>query len=349
VKPKQPAAQHARQPPIEVLFVVLPSTLLLDLAGPAEAFRLANQLSERRGLAPPYRLRYVAPQARADTSVGLQLAGLEPLPTRLNQQVLVVLLGQPSGSESPLQRPLQKAWADTRRWLTQVVAPALHAAHPSTVTTPTTPTARLMTVCAGALLAADAGLLGQHRCTTHHEMLADLQRMAPAATVLSNRVFVVDGAVASSAGVTAGIDLALHLIAQDCGPALAAAVAQVMVVYLRRGPDDPELSPLLTGRNHLHPAVHRVQDAVAEHPQQPWPLHSLAAVAHVTERHLSRLFALHVGSTPRAYVEGIRAAVAQRAIDQGQATGHALDSAGIASARQWRRVRARSRVVAPKA
>jgi transcriptional regulator GlxA family with amidase domain len=348
VKPKPSVAKpqvkvQAKQPPIEVLFVVLPSTLLLDLAGPAEAFRLANQLSERRGLAPTYRLRYVSRQAQAGTSVGLQLAGLEPLPTRLLGNALVVLLGQPSGSESPLQRPLQKAWADTRRWLTQVVAPALHAAQPLT------PTTRLMTVCAGALLAADAGLLGQHRCTTHHEMLADLQRMAPAATVLGNRVFVVDGAVASSAGVTAGIDLALHLIAQDCGPALAAAVAQVMVVYLRRGPDDPELSPLLTGRNHLHPAVHRVQDAVAEHPQQPWPLHSLAAVAFVTERHLSRLFALHVGSTPRAYVEGIRAALAQRAIDQGQATGHALNSAGIASARQWRRVRARSQKATPVA
>ncbi len=333
----KPGTKPKPLPPTDVLFVVLPSTLLLDLAGPAEAFRLANQLSERRGLALPYRLRYVSPQAQAGTSVGLQLAGLEPLPAQLAAPALVVLLGQPSGSESPLQRPLQRAWADTRRWLTQVVAPALQAAPHQAATT------RLMTVCAGALLAADAGLLGQHRCTTHHEMLADLQRLAPAATVLGNRVFVVDGTVASSAGVTAGIDLALHLVAQDCGPALAAAVAQVMVVYLRRGPDDPELSPLLAGRNHLHPALHRVQDAVAQHPQQPWPLHSLAAVAHVTERHLSRLFALHVGSTPRVYVEGIRAAVAQRAIDQGQAQAHALDSAGISSARQWRRVQARSR------
>jgi transcriptional regulator GlxA family with amidase domain len=336
---KQPkrAAAPAVAAPTEVLFVVLPHTLLLDLAGPAEAFRLANQLLARRGLAAAYRLRYVAPQLLASTSVGLQLAGLESLPAHITQPTLVVLLGQPSGAESPLQRPLPRAWADTRRWLTRVVAPQLQ---PSDGSTPHT---RLMTVCAGALLAADAGLLGQHRCTTHHEMLADLQRLAPAATVLANRVFVVDGAVASSAGVTAGIDLALHLVAQNCGPALAAAVAQVMVVYLRRGPDDPELSPLLVGRNHLHPAVHRVQDAVAEHPQQPWPLQQLAAVACVTPRHLSRLFALHVGSTPRAYVEGIRAAVAQRALDQGQAAAHALGSAGISSDRQWRRVRVRTR------
>jgi transcriptional regulator GlxA family with amidase domain len=324
--------------PTEVLFVVLPHTLLLDLAGPAEAFRLANQLLVRRGLPAAYRLRYVAPQVQAHTSVGLQLAGLEPLPAHITQPTLVVLLGQPSGTESPLQRPLPRAWADTRRWLTHVVAPLLQ---PPGAGTPHT---RLMTVCAGALLAADAGLLGQHRCTTHHEMLADLQRLAPAATVLGNRVFVVDGVVASSAGVTAGIDLALHLVAQDCGPALAAAVAQVMVVYLRRGPDDPELSPLLVGRNHLHPAVHRVQDAVAERPQHPWPLQQLAAVACVTPRHLSRLFAQHVGSTPRAYVEGIRAAVVQRALDQGQAAAHARGSAGISSDRQWRRVRGRVRV-----
>ena len=129
---------------------------------------------------------------------------------------------------------------------------------------------QLMSVCAGSLVAADAGLLAHRRCTTHHEMLADLQRLAPPGTVLANRLLVIDGPVASSAGITAcitaGIDLALHLVAHDCGEALAATVAQVMVVYLRRGTDDPQLSPLLAGRQHLHPAVHPVQDAACAQP-----------------------------------------------------------------------------------
>lgn len=264
---------------IDIHFVVLPGTLLLDLAGPAEAFRLANQQRTQRGLPAAYRLVYAGPRPDATTSVGLCLGALTPLPTTLAPRSRVLLLGQPSGAESPLQRPLPRAWADTRRWLTQVVAPALADAATGV---------QLMTVCAGALLAADAGLLAQRRCTTHHEMLEALQRLAPSATVLANRLYVIDGPVASSAGITAGIDLALHLIAQDCGEALAAAVAQVMVVYLRRGPEDPQLSPLLAGRQHLHPAVHRVQDAVCAQPASDWSLQAMAAVAHVTPRHLTQ-------------------------------------------------------------
>lgn len=315
----------------DVLFVVLPGTLLLDLAGPAEAFRLANQQLLKRGQPAGYRLRYAGPAAEAGTSVGAMLAALEPLPSSFEQPAWVVLLGQPSGEESALRRPLPRHWADTRRWLARTVAPRLgHGLE-------------LMTICAGALLAADAGLLAGRRCTTHHEMLGELQQLAPAARVLGNRVFVVDGPLASSAGVTAGIDLALHLIARDHGEALAAAVAQVMVVYQRRGPEDPELSPLLTGRHHLHPAVHRVQDAVSARPADPWPLARLAAVACVTPRHLARLFRLHVGPSPREYVEGLRVALAGRAIAQGQPAKQAIAQAGIAGLRQWRRSRARQR------
>jgi transcriptional regulator GlxA family with amidase domain len=203
-----------------------------------------------------------------------------------------------------------------------------------------------MTVCAGTLLAADAGLLAGRRCTTHHESLADLARLAPGAVVAANRVFVLDGPVASSAGVTAGIDLALHLIARDHGDALAATVAQVMVVYLRRGPEDPQISPLRAGRNHLHPAVHKVQDAVCDEPAADWSLPRLAAVAHVTPRHLTRLFGEHVGRSPRQYVESVRVALAERALQGGQVTKQAIAAAGIAGDRQWRRMRARRETAA---
>jgi transcriptional regulator GlxA family with amidase domain len=319
---------------IDVLFVVLPDTLLLDLAGPAEALRIANQQLLNRGRPPAYRLRCVGPNADAATSIGATLAAIEPLPDRFDgEETWVVLLGQPSGCESPLRRPLPRAWGDTRRWLARTVAPQLGRG------------VRLLTVCAGALLAADAGLLAGRRCTTHHEKLAELQALAPAALVLANRVFVIDGPLASSAGVTAGIDLALHLVAETCGAAIAAAVAQVMVVFHRRGPDDPEISPLLAGRNHLHAAVHRVQDAVAERPGDDWSLPALAAVAHVTPRHLSRLFRDHVGRSPREYVESVRVAIAERALRDGVSTGRAIEAAGIAGARQWRRLRARRQAV----
>jgi transcriptional regulator GlxA family with amidase domain len=116
-----------------------------------------------------------------------------------------------------------------------------------------------------------------------------------------------------------------------------------MVVYARRGPDDPELSPLRSGRDHLHPALHRVQDAVSEHPAEAWPLARLAEVAHVTPRHLSRLFRQHVGRSPREFVEGVRLALAERAVGAGLAPKQAIAAAGIGGDRQWRRMRARRR------
>jgi transcriptional regulator GlxA family with amidase domain len=116
-----------------------------------------------------------------------------------------------------------------------------------------------------------------------------------------------------------------------------------MVVYARRGSEDPELSPLRQSRDHLHPAVHRVQDAVSEQPTEDWPLARLAAVAHVTPRHLSRLFRQHAGQSPREFVEGVRLALAERAVSAGQAPKQAIAAAGIGGDRQWRRMRARQR------
>jgi transcriptional regulator GlxA family with amidase domain len=205
---------------------------------------------------------------------------------------------------------------------------------------------RLLTVCSGALLAADAGLLAGRQVTSHHELLSELARLAPAARVCANRVFVADGPVWSSAGITAGIDLALHLIAEQLGEGLASEVAQVMVVFHRRGSEDPEQSPLLAGRRHLHPAVHAVQNAVVEAPGEDWTLERLAARAHVTPRHLTRLFQQHAGLSPRAHVEQVRLALATEARANRIGIAQAVSLAGFSSERQWRRALARRQALA---
>ena len=166
------------------------------------------------------------------------------------------MLGRPGHAPEVLRR--QRPWLAARDWLARVVAPTLGDDN------------KLLTVCVGALLAADAGLVGTRCVTTHHELLDELAQLAPAANVQANRVFVEDGPLLSSAGITAGIDLALHLITRECGPAIASAVAQVMVAFTRRGPQEPQRSPLLAHRDHLHPAVHRVQDAVCAAPGSDW-------------------------------------------------------------------------------
>jgi len=168
-----------------------------------------------------------------------------------------------------------------------------------------------------------------------------LRILAPQAQVIDNRVFVVDGAIASSAGITAGIDVALHLIAEECGEALAASVAEDMVVYLRRSPRDTELSPFHMHRRHLHPTVHRVQDAIISEPQRDWDMASLADVGHAAERHLLRLFIDHAGISPLHYLRLIRLERARQSLEHGATVTRAAAMAGFASDLQLRRAGSR--------
>jgi transcriptional regulator GlxA family with amidase domain len=313
----------ARAELIDCLFVIAPHSLLLDIAGPAEAFRLANLHRERRGQAPRFRMRFAGPVASPATSVGLSLGDLEPLPERLTAPTWIVLVGQPAANLATVTPPV----AAIAQWLKRLSEPVLAGDTPH----------RVVAICSGALLAARAGLVAGRQCTTHHELLSALRALAPRAQVMDNRVFVVDGPVASSAGITAGIDLALHMIAEECGEALAASVAEDMVVYVRRSPRDPELSPFLVHRRHLHAAVHRVQDAIVTRPDRDWDMATLAAIAHATERHLLRLFMDHAGVSPLNYLRLIRLERARLSIECGGTVTRAAEVSGFRSALQLRR------------
>ena len=314
----------ARNASIDLLFVIAPHSLLLDIAGPAEAFRLANMRCGELGQPPRFRLRFAAAESTAITSVGLSLARLEPLPRELNSPTWVVVVGQPMAQ----MNRLTPAVVSTAKWLSRMLRDSLGAAGSPH---------RLVTVCSGTLLAARAGLLVGRRCTTHHDLLNDLRAIAPKALVVDNRVFVVDGNVASSAGITAGIDLALHLIAGECGETLAANVAEDMVVYLRRSSGDPELSPFLAHRSHMHAAVHKVQDAINAEPERHWNMATMAAMGHVTERHLLRLFLRHAGVSPMRYLQAIRLERARHSIEHGASVTRAAETAGFSSGLHLRR------------
>jgi transcriptional regulator GlxA family with amidase domain len=305
----QPVA--AFPPGLIDLWFVLPSgSLVLDWAGPAEAFRIANQKAAQ----PRFRLRFCGPGARSTGSVGLALADLEPLPERIAGPAWIVIVGVTSALVSDSAADEQ---AEVVRWLTRL--------------RPGREGLRLVTVCTGAQLAARAGLLHAKRVTTHHAYLDQLAQLAPSATVLTDRVFVQDGEVWTSAGVSAGIDLALHLISAEAGPVVAARVAQDMAVALRRGPDDPQLSPFLSHRQHLNAKLHRVQDAVSHSPRDAWSAERMAELVHTTPRSLNRLFADHAQTTPLAYLRNIRVAVARSALSAGATVAHAADVAGFGS------------------
>jgi len=214
------------------------------------------------------------------------------------------------------------------RWLRTVMSENLKAAD--------TPH-RLVTVCSGTLLAARAGMLDGRQCTTHHDLVGVVRTLAPRSQVVANRVFVVDRPIASSAGITAGIDLALHLIAAECGDTLAANVAEDMVVYLRRSQRDPELSPFLANRSHPHASVHRVQDAICAEPDRNWTMPAMAKLGHVTQRHLLRLFVDHAGVSPLKFLQLIRLERARQLIERGASVSHASEVAGFRSDLHLRR------------
>ena len=305
--------------PIDVFFLLLPDSLVLDWAGPAEALRSANRHLEALGQPARFHLHFVSPTTQSVSSVGATLSGLAPLPAALPRPSWVVLIGQP-GDRLNLQTD------DTRA--------ALHWLRGLRLATGE---CELLCVCAGAVLAAHAGLLTHHQATTHHQHLDELAAADPQCDVQANRVFVADPPVWSSAGVTCGIDLSLQRIADLCGPAVAAQVAQSLVVPLRRGAQDAELSPFLRHRNHLHAAVHRVQDALSRAPQADWPLQRMAEVAHASPRHLSRLFAEHAGVSPHDYLRGLRLSIATTALASGQSVTQAAQLAGFGTDTQLRR------------
>jgi transcriptional regulator GlxA family with amidase domain len=326
---------------IPVYVVLPPRTLLLDVAGPLEVLRRANMVQER----VRFDVEYIGPTPSVSTSIGLSVAGVAPLPDTLPDDAMVVVAGnvesvmsQTMGPNDVVSNPAaskrmqqtaatDNADAENETRIVAWLRASIRRGH------------RLVTICSGALFAGRAGLLDGHNCTTHYLTCPDLAELAPKAKVLENRLYVEDGDCCSSAGVSAGIDLMLHILSQIVDHACALAVARYLVVYLRRSGADPQLSPWLEGRNHLHPAVHCVQDAMIANPTKPWTLQALAKIAGASPRHLSRLFNEHVGMNTTDYRNRLRTALASELIGHTQLDMERVaEKAGFASTRQFRRV-----------
>jgi transcriptional regulator GlxA family with amidase domain len=311
---------------IDVVVLLPESVLLLDIAGPMEVLRRANVQQQ----ALKFSVSYAGCSSRVTSSVGINLTDIAPLPARLPEGAMVIVPGAADriafaeGGDELAARQDERAIID---WLRASIRPG-HV---------------LLTICSGALLAARAGLLDGYSCTTHFTECRELAALAPRARVLENRLFVVDGKRYTSAGVTAGTDLMLHLVSTLAGHACALAIARHLVLYLRRQGADPQISPWLAGRNHLHPAVHRVQDAIIANPAADWTLAGLARLASTSPRHLSRLFNEHSGMSLTAYINSLRVALAQQLLKSSRLDMERIaERTGFASARQLRRAWRRS-------
>jgi transcriptional regulator GlxA family with amidase domain len=289
-----------------VVIVCYPGVELLDVAGPASVFSAASGLSQTGG----YRVELAAQQAG------------------------------PVRSASGITLVAERALRNVRGELdTLLVAgglmPALAAAGPLVpqLTRVSQKARRTASVCSGAFLLADAGLLEGKRVATHWAGCAELARRHPKCHVESDPIFVHDGNVWTSAGVTAGLDLALALVEQDHGPKLALEVARWLVMYLRRPGGQSQFSAPLAGQAVADGAVAKVVAWMPANLRRDLSIESLARRAGMSVRNFARVFRRETGTTPGNYVERLRLEAARRALELTQASVKEIAAAsGFATA-----------------
>jgi transcriptional regulator GlxA family with amidase domain len=178
---------------------------------------------------------------------------------------------------------------------------------------------RVASVCTGAFLLAEAGLLDGRRATTHWSACTALRRRYPAITVEEDRIFVRAGEVWTSAGVTAGMDLALALVEDDAGREAALEVARQLVLFVSRPGGQAQFSAQLSAELAEREPLRDLQAWIADHPDADLSVEALAARAHMSARNFARAFKQEVGMTPAAYVERARVERAQHALQRSQA------------------------------
>jgi transcriptional regulator GlxA family with amidase domain len=294
---------------------------MLDVAGPVEVFSLASRLGGR-----PYEVELAAGGGRGvRASSGLEVVahrGLGPLRGSIDT---LLVPGGP-GTERALRD------AALLRWIARSARRAR----------------RVASVCTGAFLLAEAGLLDGRRATTHWSACAALRRRYPAVTVEDDPIFVRDGRVWTSAGVTAGMDLALALVEEDRGREIALEVARQLVLFVRRPGGQAQFSAQLSAQLADHEPVRDVQAWIADNLSADLSVEALAARAHMSGRNFARVFKREVGMTPAAYVERARVERAQQAL---QASGMPVDvvarRCGFADAGTLRRAFRRRLGVSP--
>jgi transcriptional regulator GlxA family with amidase domain len=265
---------------VEVL--AYPAVKLLDVTGPIQVFASANAFMLQAGEAMPYAIRVVAQGGeRVEASGGVELAvhPLSPLDAALDTLLI-------AGGEG-----VAAATADTQLidWVRERAKQARRTA----------------SVCTGAFLLAASGLLDGRRAVTHWAFCAELARRFPSVRVEPDPIFVRDGTVWTSAGVTAGIDLALALVEEDLGRAAALAVARYLVVFLKRPGGQAQFSEFLSlqATDDKFGALH---DWISNHLADDLSLPVLATQARMSERSFSRHYAESTGLTPARAVERLR-------------------------------------------
>ena len=306
-------------PPRSITIVAYPEVQSLDVTGPYEVFAIANRMvtspPEDSGLtvAPgrppetPYRIEIVAPPAadrpgapfgsvRAASGLLLGVDRVLPAdgrPRAADRRIDTIVVAGGEGTEAAVRDAALVGWL-------RHTAP--HAR-------------RVTSVCSGAFLLAVAGLLDGRRATTHWSECDRLAHHFPRVQVDDDPIFVKDGTVYTSAGVTAGMDLALALVEEDLGREIALQVSRWMVMFVQRPGGQSQFSSQLSAQLAERRPVRELQAYIAEHPEADLSVDALAGRLALSPRHFARIFRDEVGATPAQYVEQARVEVARRLLE----------------------------------
>ena len=274
--------------PRVIEIVAFPSVQLLDVSGPLQVFSTANDIVRETGGSPPYAPRVVAQgggDVIASAGLGIAAGRLPPIDAALDTLVI-------AGGDGVQAAAVDTALVDWVR----------HRAKSAR---------RVASVCTGAFLLAATGLLDGRRATTHWSLCEEFARKFPAIRVESDPIFVQDGPIWTSAGVTAGIDLALALVEKDLGRTVALAVARYLVVFLKRPGGQAQFSTVLSlqAAEDKFGALH---DWINAHLTEEISLVVMARQAGMSQRSFSRHYAEETGMTPGRAVERLRVEAARR-------------------------------------
>lgn len=284
--------------PKRVGILVFDGVTLLDVAGPSEVFGAANRFGADYQVA-----LYSADGRSVVSSTGMRISVDAAAADSGSLEIALV-----AGSDDFPARPVSLDLAEAARTLAKRAR-------------------RTASICTGTFILAATGLLDGRRVTTHWHETETLARRYPAIEVDPDAIYVEDGQVFSSAGVSAGIDLALALVERDYGAELARDVARWLVVFLQRPGGQSQFSPSLRTALPRTSPLRPLCDIIAAAPAGDYSLAKLAAIANVSERHLTRLFRDELKTTPAGYVKQIRFDTAKDLLD----AGHSVTDTAIRS------------------
>jgi len=312
--------------PRNVVIVLFPAVQSLDVTGPLEVLVAANELLAASGRSGGYAVRTAsAHRGELRSSSGLTLRADGPLPARSETIDTLIVPGGAGSREAGVADELA-------RWLPAAAARSR----------------RVASVCTGAFLLARAGLLDGRTVTTHWAYADALARACPAAVVDADPIFIKDGTLWTSAGVTAGMDLALALVEEDHDRDVALQVARHLVLFLRRPGSQSQFSATLTAQEPAREPLREAQRQVLEHPGAAHTVEAMAARAHMSARHFARAFRQETGVTPARWVERVRLEAARRRLEEtGEPVQAVAAACGFGTAETMRRAFLRALQVGP--